>query len=64
MIDFITQHWPAIAGALAALVAGGLTIRLMWARSGRDTTIVNQKGATAKGDNVGRDKITQESKRR
>lgn len=64
MIDFIRQHWPAIAGVLSALVAGGLAIRLLWTRSGRDTAIVNQKGAHAKGDNVGRDKITRESKRR
>jgi len=64
MIEFLQQHWLAIAGTLATLVAGGLAVRFLWARSGRDTTIVNQKGATAKGDIVGRDKITHESKRR
>lgn len=64
MIDFIRDNWLAIAGGLAALVGGGMTIRFLWARSGRDTTIVNQKGATAKGDIVGRDKITRENKRR
>lgn len=64
MIDFIREHWPAIAGGLAALVAGGLVVRFLWARSGRDTTIVNQKGATAQGDIVGRDKITRENRRR
>lgn len=64
MIDFIRQHWPAFAGVIAALIAGGLAVKLLWARSGRDTTIVNQKGATASGDIVGRDKITREDKRR
>jgi hypothetical protein len=62
MIDFISQHWPAILGGLAALIAGGLVVKLLWARSGRDTNIVNQDGATAKGDIVGRDKITRETK--
>lgn len=64
MGEFIQQHWLQILGGLAALVAGGLAIRFLWARSGRDTTIVNQKGARAKGDIVGRDKITRGTKRR
>jgi hypothetical protein len=63
MIDFIRQYWPALAGGLAALIAGGLVVRFLWARSGRDTNIVNQRGASARGDNVGRDKITRETKR-
>lgn len=58
MIDFIRQHWTAIAAAVAAVVGAGLVMKLMWTRSGRDTTIVSQKGAKAKGDIVGRDKIT------
>lgn len=64
MLTFIQQHWGTIAAALAALVGAGFVVRLLWARSGRDTTIVNQKGATAKGDVVGRDKIVRETKRR
>jgi hypothetical protein len=63
MIDFIRQYWPALAGGLAALIAGGLAVRFLWARSGRDTNIVNQKGATATGDIVGRDKVTRETNR-
>ena len=58
MIDFISQNWPAIVGALVAIGAGGLVVRFLWARSGRDTTIVNQKGANSQGDIIGRDKIT------
>ncbi len=64
MLSFIQQHWGAIASALVALVGAGLVIRLKWVRSGRDTTIVNQKGAIAKGDVVGRDKIVRGTKRR
>ena len=63
MIDFIREHWLQILGVLAGLVAAGLVVRVLWARSGRDTTIVNQKGANAKGDIVGRDKNTRETKR-
>lgn len=58
MIDFIRQHWGVIAGVIAAIAGAGLVVRFLWARSGRDTTIVNQKGSTSKGDIVGRDKIT------
>lgn len=63
MGEFIQRYWLEILSGLGALVAGGLAIRLLWARSGRDTTIVNQKGANAKGDVVGRDKVTRETKR-
>jgi hypothetical protein len=64
MIDLLRQHWPAIAAAIAALTGAGLVLKLMWTRSGRDTNIVNQKGATSNGDIVGRDKVTRETKRR
>lgn len=63
MIDFIREHLPTIVGVVAAVVAGGFAIRFLRARSGRDTTIINQKGAQAQGDVVGRDKITHEHKR-
>ncbi|HEX7855245.1 MAG TPA: hypothetical protein VF503_16280 [Sphingobium sp.] len=63
MLEFVRQNWTMIAGAIGALFAGGFVVRLMWARSGRDTNIVNQKGVSAKGDVVGRDKIVRETKR-
>lgn len=63
MLEFVRQNWTAVAGVIGALLAGGFVIKLMWARSGRDTNIVNQKGASAKGDVVGRDKIVRETKR-
>ena len=63
MIEFVRQNWTAIAGVIGTLLAGGFAIKLMWARSGRDTNIVNQRGASAKGDVVGRDKIIRETKR-
>jgi hypothetical protein len=63
MVEFVRQNWAAIAGLIAAGLAGGFVIRLLWARSGRDTNIVNQKGASATGDVVGRDKIVRETKR-
>jgi hypothetical protein len=64
MIDLIRQNWLAIVAGIAALIGAGLVIKLMWVKSGRDTNIVNQRGATAQGDNVGRDKITRENGRR
>lgn len=63
MLAFVRQDWTVIASAIGALLASGFVIKLMWARSGRDTNIVNQKGASAKGDVVGRDKIVRETKR-
>ena len=63
MIDFLRENWAAILAAVGALIAGGVIVRMVRARSGRDSTITNQSGATAQGDIVGRDKITGGTKR-
>ena len=64
MLELLREHWASVAAAVGALIASGLTVRFLWARSGRDVTIVNQRGASAQGDIVGRDKITRENKHR
>ncbi|WP_425228550.1 hypothetical protein [Sphingomonas sp.] len=55
MLDFISKHWKEIAAVIAALVAGGHAIRFVSTRLSGSSNNVNQRGARAKGDMVGRD---------
>jgi hypothetical protein len=53
--DFVTSNWKAIAAIIAAVVASGIVVRVQSNKqAGR--TRVDQRGAKAGGDMVGRDK--------
>jgi len=60
-LAFLKDHIWELLGALGAVIAGGLAIRLILNRVGKRANLVDQSGANAKGDIVGRDKITSTS---
>jgi hypothetical protein len=55
MSEFFVQHWKQIAAVIAAIVAGGVVIKLISIRVSNSTNSVDQRGARSRGDIVGRD---------
>ncbi|PSJ39036.1 hypothetical protein [Allosphingosinicella deserti] len=55
MPDFLVQHWKEILAVVAALVAGGVVIKLISIRVSSSSNRVDQRGARSRGDIVGRD---------
>jgi len=55
IVEFLTSNWKAISAVILAVVASGIAIRFQSNKqAGR--TRVDQRGAKAGGDIVGRDK--------
>lgn len=55
MPEFLVQHWKEILAVVAALVAGGVVVKLITIRVSSSSNRVDQRGARSKGDIVGRD---------
>jgi hypothetical protein len=65
LVSFLNAHSneiiAAVSGALAgATVSAVVTVKVMRARLSGGSNLVNQRGATAGGDNIGRDKIVRD----
>lgn len=55
MPEFLVQHWKEILAVVAALVAGGVVVKLISIRVSSSSNRVDQRGAISGGDIVGRD---------
>ena len=55
MPEFLVQHWKEILAVVAALVAGGVVVKLISIRVSSSSNRVDQRGAISSGDIVGRD---------
>ncbi|MGY2736544.1 hypothetical protein [Sphingomonas sp. UYP23] len=51
----MVQHWKEILAVVAALVAGGVVVKLISIRVSSSSNRVDQRGAISRGDIVGRD---------
>lgn len=55
MPAFLVLHWKEILAVVAALVAGGVVVKLISIRVSKSSNRVDQRGAISGGDIVGRD---------